>query len=75
MLIDNLRTVKSCTYPEDIAEKLLELSNLGRDADTDAAILDDLTAALYQLRTIAGNEHNFDYWRTFYNVLAVVCCL
>lgn len=57
---------------EEITERLFELV-----ADMDAhdyedeqeKIKSDLENALYQLKALAQNEYNFEYWRTFWNVL------
>ncbi|MEG1620627.1 MAG: hypothetical protein RR322_01825 [Oscillospiraceae bacterium] len=29
----------------------------------------DIENALYDLKAVAENEYNFDYWRTFYDIL------
>lgn len=37
--------------------------------DTKEKTLNELQEALYQIETIAKNEYNKDYWRTFWNAL------
>ena len=37
--------------------------------DTKEQTLNELQEALYQIETIAKNEYNKDYWRTFWNAL------
>lgn len=58
----------SCYSPEDIAEKLIEISDVGNHK----GLKEDLENALYQLKAIAENHYNFDFYRTFYNVLLAV---
>lgn len=53
----------------DIAEKLLELAGLD---DSDGELGGDLLDALYQIRAIAGNPYNSDYYRVLYNVLLTI---
>lgn len=55
---------------EEIATVLGKLSS-ENDA-VDAKTLEDLTEAVYQLKMIADNEYNSDYYRTFWNVLQKV---
>lgn len=50
----------------DIAEKLLELADLD---DSDGKLGKELLDALYQIKAIAGNPYNSDYYRVLYNVL------
>lgn len=52
----------------DAAEKLVELCVPENDPDA-GAILDDLTNALLDIKITAQNEYNFEYWRTFYNIM------
>ena len=52
----------------DIAEKLIELSNL----EDDGMLRPDLAEALHQIKAIAQNPYNSDYYRIFYNILLVI---
>lgn len=59
----------------DIAEKLVELSNLPDDGQ----LKNELTDALYYLKAVAENPYNSDYHRVLFNVLLVIhyyfdCC-
>ena len=49
--------------PEDIADAMIA------EGDAEEADRDDLENALYQLKAIAENKYNADYWRTFYKKL------
>ena len=73
MYIDELRNFKEKGHysPENVAEKLLELSNLTNDESVEE-IKNDLENALYHLSAIAENKYNKDYFRTFYNALLVI---
>lgn len=57
---------------QEIAENLYELS---KDMDymdyeeEKESVINDLENALYHIKTIAQNEHNQEYFRTFYNIL------
>ena len=51
--------------PGDIADVLI----IGEYAENGEADRDDLTDALYQLKAIAQNKYNSDYWRTLYKTL------
>lgn len=51
---------------DDIAEKLLELAGLD---DAEGELNGELLDALYQLKAIAANQYNSDYYRVLYNVL------
>lgn len=53
---------------EDIAEQLIELSNLDIPED----LKEELKAALYYLKAVAENKYNNDYFRVLYNVLLVI---
>ena len=59
-------------YPQEIAENLY---NATTDMDwmdyedEKELILNDLENALYYLKTICENEHNAEYFRTFYKIL------
>ena len=58
-------------HPVDIAYSLnLLVKNTSVDYPED--IESDLQEALYQLKTIAENEYNCDYWRTLYKVLSAI---
>ena len=52
----------------DIAEKLVELSNLPDDGQ----LKNELTDALYYLKAVAENPYNSDYHRVLFNVLLVI---
>lgn len=58
----------SCYNTEDIAEQLIELSNLDIPED----LKEELKAALYYLKAVAKNKYNNDYFRVLYNVLLVI---
>lgn len=51
---------------DDIARKIRELSN----APTES--IEALTDAIYQLKAMAQNEYNNDYWRVLYNALDMI---
>lgn len=57
---------------EEIAQRIYELS---QDMDwmdyehEKAEEIAELEKCLYYIRTVAQNEHNADYFRTFYNAL------
>lgn len=59
-------------HPQEISLKLYELQ---KDMDwmdyeeEKEQILNDLENALYYLKAICENPYNYDYFRTFYNVL------
>ena len=59
-------------HPLDITEKLVALANFGNDAESENQAKTDLENALYYLDTICQNSLNSDYFRTFYNVLAMI---
>lgn len=57
---------------QEIAENLYELSKDMDYMDYEEEkenIVNDLENALYYIKTIAQNEHNQEYFRTFYNIL------
>lgn len=57
---------------QEIAENLYELSKDMDYMDYEEEkenIINDLENALYYIRTIAQNEYNQEYFRTFYNIL------
>lgn len=53
---------------EDIAEQLIELSNLDMPED----LKEELKVALDHLKAMATNEYNKDCFRVLYNVLLVI---
>lgn len=53
---------------EDIAEQLVDLSNL----DMSEELKEELENALYYLKSAARNKYNNDYFRVLYNVLLVI---
>lgn len=53
---------------EDIAEQLIELSNL----DMSEELKEELENALSYLKAMAENKYNNDYYRVLYNVLLVI---
>lgn len=66
-------------YPGDIADAILDkIATLCSDGTIDAdfdddtrqALKNDIVHALYDLKCYAENEHNADFWRTFYKVLS-----
>lgn len=60
---------------KSIEELALTLYNNAMDMDfmdyedTKEKTLNELQEALYQIESIAKNEYNKDYWRTFWNAL------
>lgn len=60
---------------KSVEELALTLYNNAMDMDfmdyedTKEKTLNELQEALYQIETIAKNEYNKDYWRTFWNAL------
>ncbi len=52
---------------EEIAAVLCRLSSA--NAIVDVETMNDVEEAIYHLKTIASNEYNSDYYRTFWNVL------
>lgn len=52
----------------DIAEKLVELSNL----PDDGRLKNELTDALYYLKAVTENPYNSDYHRVLFNVLLAI---
>lgn len=53
---------------ENIAEQLIELSNLDMPED----LKEELEIALYNLKAMAENKYSNDYFRVLYNVLLVI---
>lgn len=68
--LEELKQYKENYYysVEDIAEQLIELSNL----DMPEELKTELENALYWIRSAAQNEYNNDYFRVLYNVLLVI---
>lgn len=52
----------------EIAEKLIELSNL----ELSEELREELENAMYWLKLAARNKYNNDYFRVLYNVLLVI---
>ncbi len=52
-------------YPDDIAQALCKIVDVTSEAE-----INDCTEALYQLKAIAQNKYNSDYYRTLYAVLS-----
>ena len=52
-------------YPEDIARALCAAVGMTEESE-----IKDCTDALYQLKAIAQNEYNSDFYRTFYAALS-----
>ena len=52
----------------DVAEELVEMSNLPDDGE----LSKELAEALYQIRATAQNPYNSDYYRVLYNILLVI---
>ena len=52
-------------YPDDIARALCYMVSDNPDKET----IDDCENALYNIKCIAGNEFNDEFYRTFWNVL------
>lgn len=71
--LDELKRFREASYYDcsDIAEKLIELSNL----DDDGGLGEELLNALYQIKAMAQNPYNSDYYRIFYNVLLAITSL
>lgn len=69
-LLEKLKQYNNVPYYDcnDIAEKLIELSNLEEDGE----LCEELLNALYQIKAIAQNPYNDDCYRVLYNVLLVV---
>lgn len=59
-------------HPLDITEKLVTLANFGNDTESANQAKEDIENAVYYLDTLCQNSLNFDYFRTFYNVLAMI---
>ena len=55
-------------YPDEIANTLCNMAFDCPDKD----VVKQCEDALYQLKTIAENPYNFDFYRTLYKVLQTV---
>ena len=68
--MEELKKYKENSYynTEDIAEQLIELSNLDMSED----LKEELETALYNLKAMAQNKYNNDCFRVLYNVLLVI---
>lgn len=53
-------------HPIDIAYSLNNLVSNGEDMEN------DLQEAIYQLKAMAENKYNCDYWRTLYKALSAI---
>lgn len=58
----------SCYDTNDISESLIELSNL----ELSEKLKTELDDALFNLKAMAENPYNKDYYRVLYNVLLVI---
>lgn len=69
-LLEKLKQYHNVSYYDcnDIAEKLIELSNLEETGE----LREELLNVLYQIKAIAQNPYNADYYRVLYNVLLAV---
>lgn len=60
----------TCNHPIDIA---YSLHTLVQDNSDDVRIIEsDLQEAMYQLKAIADNPYNSEYWRTLYKALSLI---
>lgn len=68
MELVNLKQINEASYYDcnDIAEKLLDLAGLD---DSNGELGKALLDALHQIKAIAENPYNSDYYRVLYNVL------
>lgn len=62
--MENMENYYDC---EEIATVLCRLSS--GNVTVDVETMKDVEEAIYQLKAIASNEYNSDYYRTFWNVL------
>lgn len=69
-LLEKLKQYHNVSYYDcnDIAEKLIALSNLEENEE----LCEELLNALYQIKAIAQNPYNSDYYRVLYNVLLAI---
>lgn len=65
--MEELKQFHEASYYDcnDIAESLIKLSGLEDDGQLGKELLD----ALYQIKAMAQNPYNSDYYRVLYNVL------
>ena len=59
----------------EIAHKLYELAkdmDYMDYEDEKEQILNEIEAGVYYIKTVASNEYNADYFRTFYNILQAI---
>ena len=63
----DIKNMEKCYDCEDMATVLCELSS--GDDTVNVETLKEVEETLYQLRAVAENEYNADYYRTFWNVL------
>ena len=60
---------------QEVAKRLYELcedmDHMDYE-DTKNQTIDKLSEAIYQLKAIAQNEYNQDYWRGLWNVLQII---
>lgn len=70
MSMEDLKKLRDKPYYgcDDIAQKLVELSNLYYGEE----LCKELSDALYQIKAIAENPYNCDSYRVLYNVLLVI---
>ena len=64
--MENLKSI------DEIIERIIELSkdqDFNDYKETEEEERKQLENALYQLKALAQNEYNFEYWRTFWNAL------
>ena len=60
----NQEKFKAVYYPEEISEAMLAIGGSELDCKPE-----ELQQALYEIKTIAENPYNSDYWRTLYYAL------
>ena len=63
----DIKNMEKCYDCEDMATVLCVLSS--GDDTVNVETLKEVEETLYQLRAVAENEYNADYYRTFWNVL------
>ncbi len=59
--------INSCADSADIAQILCDAAGTKDKQD-----FEDIENALFHIKTIAENDFNCDYWRTFYNSLLTI---
>ena len=72
--MEELKKYHEATYYDcdDIAAKLIELSNLSANVDDTKALHEAVSDAMYQIKATAQNPYNHDFYRVFYNVLLAI---